>query len=66
MQHLTIMRIMTQLNMDKDKNNIEYKNCLKCGVVINKTDGCNHMKCVCGFELIRHIVVEIIPGKKDY
>jgi hypothetical protein len=48
--HLTIMRIMTQLNMDTDKNNIEYKDCLKCGVAINKTDGCNHMKCVCGFE----------------
>ena len=48
--HLTIMRIMTQLNMDKDKNNIEYKNCLKCGVVVNKMDGCNHMKCNCGYE----------------
>jgi hypothetical protein len=47
--HLRIMRIMTQLS-DKNKNNIEYKNCLKCGTVINKLDGCNHMKCNCGFE----------------
>jgi hypothetical protein len=48
--HLTIMRIMTQLQIDKNKNNVEYKNCLQCGIAINKLDGCNHMKCVCGFE----------------
>lgn len=32
----------------------KYRWCLQCGVLVDKIDGCDHMRCRCGFECVIH------------
>jgi len=44
-------QLMEQIKSKNKKVEQTYKTCPKCGVIIEKNDGCNHMKCInCTFE----------------
>lgn len=32
------------------ENNLQYRKCKKCGIIIEKDQGCNHMVCICKYE----------------
>ncbi len=40
--------VALDLRIDEDQD--KYGNCPKCQRLINKGDGCDHVRCVCGFE----------------
>lgn len=37
--------------LQKDRNGINYKQCPKCSIIIEKNEGCNQLRCInCDFE----------------